>query len=97
MNGQEDTTVLGFIKKNLFPLISLLVVVGNVWIAYQLSPVLARIGQVEVRATALETRMNVDEAYIPRFISIESLLPQMDKRLERIESLLDRVYGLGAK
>lgn len=92
MNDKQSLSISDFLKKNLFAIISFLVVAGNVWIAYQLSPVVARIGQIEARAAALETRANIGEQYIPRFLSMEATMNGMDKRLERIENLLDRVY-----
>lgn len=93
MNGKEVGSVFQFVKRNVFQILGLLVLAGNVWIAYQLSPVVARIGALEVRATAMENRVNVDEQYIPRFLSMEAVVNSIDKRLGRIESLLDRIYG----
>lgn len=96
MNDKQDLSLVDFVKRNAFQIFGLLVVAGNVWIAYQLAPLVGRVSAIEVRAANIENRLNVDEQYIPRFVASEQKVSDMKEAIDRIESLLDRVYGPAA-
>lgn len=75
----KGTSVKELIKENFFQILSLIVVIFNLWLANTLAPISANLSLVEQRVSALE-RLNP--------ISQSQYL-EVCERLNRIESKLD--------
>jgi hypothetical protein len=50
----EKTTPLGFVKENFFQILSLVVVVFNLWLANTLSPIASDVRLLDNRVSAIE-------------------------------------------
>lgn len=91
MNVKENFSLLDFTKKNLFQFIGLLVLVLNMWLAYQLAPLVGRIQALEVRAGGIEDDLMGLPVIVNRFVVVESKVVEMDKKIDRIETKVDHL------
>ncbi len=76
-----------FLRGNIFQLITLIVLVGNIWLAGKLAPLYARVGVLEQQILSLS--VSADEV-VPR-TELDSKFKDIVDRLDRIEGKLDRV------
>jgi hypothetical protein len=78
-NYEEKTTITGFLKENFFRILSLFVVIFNLWLANTLAPISTNLSLLGQRVDAIERAEPISSKQYAEVCA----------RLDRIENKLD--------
>jgi HAMP domain-containing protein len=87
---QRDSDYVDFIKKNALALtlqgVALLVLLANLWLAAQLSPLAEGIREVKADQARTEDRIQKNEVLIERFYVVEEKVKSIDDNVRELKS-----------
>ena len=78
-----------WLKENLFQVIGFLMILANLWLAYQLAPTANKVLIAEVRLSTVEAAIN---SFVPR-TELEVSMESIEGRLDRIEKKVDEILS----
>jgi hypothetical protein len=96
VNMKKQYDAIGtFIRGNILPLslqiISVVVLLANLWLASKLAPLATSIDRVQAQVVEIQRDNANDALLIPRFYQLEQHTKDIDNALSRIESKVDRI------
>lgn len=93
-NEEENITVRSFLQKYVFSIIGIVVVILNLWLATKLTPLATDIAQLSGQVRAIETHISTEGDIPERIVRIETLLTEINNKLEKIDNRLLKHIGL---
>jgi len=81
--NQQEKTISQMVFKNIVPIISIIVVIANLWLATKLSSLVERISILEVKVVYAEESNNNNREMVMQ------LYKELETRLIRIENKID--------
>lgn len=94
----KHNEVIKWIKQNALSLtlelVGVLVVIVNLWLANKLAPMASDINQLKLQVSAMEQRVADEKPLFERFVRIETVVEDINSRLERIDARLSKHLGI---